>query len=119
MEAVRRVFVFLELEVEDAHGVDFLEVIAPIFSSHGLVLDGEGGIEHTAVFVKLLVGVLHLDDEVVAVFVLAIHVENGAAVAVLSEMLAGQIADVRDDLLPLEEGIKETDEQIFVHLGTE
>ena len=75
-----------------------------------MVLYGESGVEDAPVLEELLFGLLHLDDECLALLVLAINVEDGAAVSkAVAQVLAVEVSEVVDDLLALEERVKETD----------
>ena len=63
---------------------------------------------------------LHLDDELLALLVLAIDIEDGLAVDVArAKMFAVEIRDVPDDFMTVEKRIEEADEQVFVHLRAE
>ena len=108
-----------EHEVENAHGVDCLQLEVPL-SLYTLALDGEGGVEDAAVFEILLLGLLHLHDEELILVVLAIHVEDCPAVAVATaEVLAVEILQVVYLLLAVEKRVEETDEQFLVERGAE
>ena len=113
------VLVVGEDEVEDADGVHGLQLEVPV-ASHGLLPDGERGIVDAAVLEVVLLGLLHLDDELLALLVLAVDVEDGLAVDVAcAEMFVVEVGDVADDLMTVEQGIEETDEQVLVHLRAE
>ena len=95
------VLILGEHEVENADGVYAVQLEVPV-ATRGLLADGVCGIEDAAVLEELLVDVLHLDDELLAAVVLAVHVEDCTALTdVGPEVLAVEVVDVGDDLLAL------------------
>jgi hypothetical protein len=119
VEAVFAVLVVGEDEVQDADHVDILQVEVPV-AAGCLFTDGVSGVENAAVFEIVLLGLLHFDDELLAIGVLAIDIEDGLAVCkACTKVLVVEILDVDDFLVTVEQGIEETDEQVFVHLCTE
>ena len=104
VHAVGGVFVIGEYEVEDAHGIYTLELEVPVAALLCLIADGEGGIEHASVLEIVLLGLLHLDDEVLSCGVLAVHVEDGFPVHNAASQLFGvAVSDVSDFLLVVQE----------------
>ena len=101
VEAVFRVFVAGKDEVQDADGVNAVQVEVPLVAHFSLLDDGESGIEHAAVLEEILAGLLHLNNEFFAVFALAIYIEDGAALTVGGHFLGGQIAQILHHLLRL------------------
>ena len=66
----------------------------------GLFANGERGIIHTAVLEELLFAPLHLHQNLLSLFVLAIHIEHGTAVILLrTQMFRIQIGNILDYLL--------------------
>ena len=73
--ALFRILIFGEYEVEDAHGIDILQMVVPLaFGS--LFANGGRCIVDAAVLEESLLRLLHLDNEFGMIFCLAIHVEN-------------------------------------------
>lgn len=101
-------------EVEDANRIDLVEHEVPL-SLRRLLLDGVGGIVDASVFEVLLVRLLHFDEEFLSLFVFAIDVEHRLAFgSVVAEVLHVEVGEVFDDLLAVEQGVEETDEQFLV-----
>ena len=71
----------MEDEVEDANGIDGLQIVVPSTLLR-LFTDWESGIEDGTLLEKILLGLLHLDDELLAAAAFAIDIENGPAVGV-------------------------------------
>jgi hypothetical protein len=112
--------VAVEAEIEDADGIDSLQAVVPFGSALGLLTNGKGGIEDASVLEELLLAPLHLNKELLPLLVLAIDIKHGFAVKFRCAHVFGvQIGQVRYQFPPVEHGIKETDEQILVHLGAE
>ena len=109
----------LEAEVQDADGVDALQLVVP-HSLGGLLADGEGGVIDAAVLEELLLALLHLHQEVLPLLVLAIHVEHGTAVVFLrAQTLRVEVGDVPHHFLPVQQRVEEADEQLLVDFRTE
>ena len=105
----------LHVEVEKRHGIDVVELEVPVGALNGLLTYGEGGVEERAVLEELLVGVLHLDDEFLAILTLAIDVEDGLTLGiVVADVFGVEVLDVLDHLLAVEEAIEKADEQLLV-----
>ena len=119
MVAFGRILIVGEDKIEDAYGIDTLQLEVP-FPAFGLLLNGEGGIEYAAVLEIVLLRLLHLHDEAFAGGVLTIDVEDGLAVFhPRAEVLGVAVFDVVYLLLALKKCIEEADEQFLVHLRTE
>ena len=113
-------FTLGKVEVQEADGVDRVQVEVPVAATLCLLADGKRGIIYRAVLEELLVHVLHLHDELLATFVGAIHVEDGtASVGAVAEVLGVEVGDVAHRLLAVEQGVEETHEQLLIELGTE
>jgi len=96
------------------------QIEVPVCALRCLLFDREGGIVQRPVLEILLVGILHFHDELFALLVLAIHVEDGFPVCVdVSDMFAVEVFHISDDLFFLEQGVQEVDEQVLVGLGAE
>ena len=109
-----------KVEVQEADGVDRVQVKIPVTATLRLFANGKRGIVYSAVFEKLLVDVLHLHDEFLATFVGAVHVEYGTAcVGAVTEVLRVEVCNVAHRLLAVEQGVEETYKQFFVELGPE
>ncbi len=118
MMEISRVMV-VEREVQDADGVNRLQLVVPV-AAPGLFADGECGIEHATVLEKLLLGLLHLNQELLATVVLAIDIENSLAVKLLrAQLLAVQVGQGGDDLLTGQQRVQETAQQLLVNLRAE
>ena len=92
-----------------------LELVNPFAFLFSLFADGERGIEGQTVFEIGLIGALHLYLELLALFVLAIHVKEGFTLVVsISLMFAVGEGDILDDLLSIEEGVEKVNEQHLV-----
>ena len=91
----------------------------PVSTLGSLLLYRECRIIQRTVLEMLLVGVLHLDDELLALLILAVHVEDGLAVGVhIPHVLAVEEFHVLDDLLLSEKRVKEVDKKVFVGRST-
>ena len=111
------VLVLVEHKVEDADSVDSLQAEAPA-ALHALLADGERRVVDAAVLEVLLVGLLHLDNYPVALLVLTVHVEHGAAVVLrVAKLFGGQQRQALDDLAPLKQRIQQAKRELLVGLG--
>ncbi len=111
---------FAEIEVEECHGVDVLELEIPFVSFSRLFANGESGIEKRAVLEVLLVGILHFHYELFSVLVFAIHVKYGFALGIdIADVLAVEVGHVANDLLTIEKRVEKVDEQVFVGRSAE
>ena len=113
-KTVLGVFVVGEDEIQDSNRIDTFEPEIPnTFLS--LTLDRESGIEYTPVLEELLLRLLHLDDERLALLVLAINIKDGTAVAItIAEILAIEIGKVLHLLPFIEERVEEANQQFLV-----
>ena len=113
-------FVLLvEGEVEDADDIHGLEAVVPV-SPLALFLDGKGGVVEASVLEELLFPALHLNQDLLAPLVLAIHVEHGLAVGLAdAEVFRVEVRERTHLLFSLEQAVDEADEQVFVHLRSE
>ena len=76
---------------------------------------GERGIIERPVLEELLEGVLHLNDELLTVFRLAIDIEDCLACRrPVPQMLAVQMHDVLNHLLAVEQAVQEVYQQVLV-----
>ena len=115
---IRRVL-RMETEIQDAYRVNALQTIIPV-STGSLFTNGKGRIIKAPVFEKLLLALLHLHQEIFALFVRAIDIKHGTAVVFLrAQVFRVQVGDVADFLTALQQGIQETDKQILVDFRTE
>ena len=93
------------LIVEQGHHIDMFKLIVPNVTLLGLLADWEGCVVERTVFKKSLIGILHLDDKLLALLVLTIDVENGLAVGTdIPDMLAIEERHVLYDLLAIKRG---------------
>ena len=113
-KTVLGVFVVGEDEIQDSNRIDTFEPEIPnTFLS--LTLDRESGIEYTPVLEELLLRLLHLDDERLALLVLAINIKDGTAVTItIAEILAIEIGKVLHLLPFIEERVEEANQQFLV-----
>ena len=108
------VLVLGESEVQYADGVYVVEFIVPATPLR-LLSDGECGIVDGAVFIEVLVYILHLHDDARASIRCAVYVKDSAAgFLVRAELLAVFIGDVRDDRITIEQRIEEAHQQVLV-----
>ena len=106
-----------KVEVEQANGVHGVQVEVPVASTLCLLAYGEGGIVDGAVLEKLLVNVLHLHNKLLALVVLAIHVEDGAAgIHAVAQLLGVKVRHVLHVLFAMKHGVQKADEQLLVKL---
>ena len=81
-----------------------------------LLTDRECGIEQGAILELCLIGILHFYDELLAVFALAVYVEDGFAVGVdVSHMLRVEIRNVLHNLFAIKQTVEKTNQQILVY----
>jgi len=108
------VLVLGESEVQYADGVYVVEFIVPATPLR-LLSDGECGIVDGAVFIEVLVYILHLHDDARASVRRAVHVKDStASLFVRAELLAILIGDVGNNRVAIEQRIEETHQQILV-----
>ena len=89
----------------------------PIASTLRLFADGKSGIIDGAVFEKLLVDVLHLYDKLLALVVLTINIEDGAAgINAVAKLLRIKICDILNVLFAMEHRVQEAYKQFLVKL---
>ena len=89
----------------------------PVSSLWSLFTDGEGRIEQRAILEIPLISILHLHDELLAILILAIHIEDSLAFSVdIPHMLTVQVLHVLDDLKTFKQRVQKVDEQILVRL---
>ena len=113
--SVRRERGVAHFVVEQSYHIDVFELVVPYIALHGLLADWEGSIVERTVFKKSLIGILHLDDKLLTLLVLAIDIENGLAVGTdIPDMLAVEERHVLYDLLAIKEGVEKVDEQVLV-----
>jgi Na+/H+ antiporter NhaA len=114
------VFIVREYEIQYAYGIDAFQIEVPVRAALTLLAYGKSGVEYASVFKIALLYLLHLNDELLAVLVLAIYVENSLSFTIVfTKFLAVEVLYVLDDLLVVKQGVQETDEQVLVHLRTE
>ena len=97
-----------------------IELEIPVIPLGCLLANRESGVEEGAVLEISLVGILHFNDELLAVFSFAIHVEDGLAVGIdISHMLRIQIRHILHNLSAIKQAVEEANEQILVHCRSE
>ena len=117
-DRVCEVAVIVEGEVEEADGIYALQFIVPRLALLGLFAYGEGGVEDGAVLEELLLSVLHLNENLLALFCLAIHIEDSSALCGSHPQVFGiEVGDVQEVLCPLEARVEEREQQVFVRFG--
>ena len=115
---IRRVGI-VEREVQHTYGIDTAQAVIPI-AFLGLVTDWEGAVEYAPVLEELLLCLLHLNEDALACYRLAIDIEYSLAFCFCRAELFGiQICKVCNFLMTLQQGIQETDEQILIHFRPE
>ena len=67
METVFVVLIAREDEVQNADSIDIVKMKIPVGADFALFDNRESGLEHAAVFEKVLAGFLHFSDELLAV----------------------------------------------------
>ena len=113
--SVRRERGVAHFVVEQSYHIDVFELVVPYIALLGLLADWEGSIVERTVFKKSLIGILHLDDKLLALLVLTIDVENGLAFrADIPDVFAVEKCHVLYDLLAIKEGVEKVDEQVLV-----
>ena len=113
------ILVIVEYEVQDTDGIDSLQPEQPL-SLFPLRTDGERRVVHAAILEPGLVSLLHLNDDLVALFVLAVDVEYGTAVVLrVTELFSGDEGERADVLTPLQQGIDQLQGVLLVGLRTE
>ena len=81
-----------------------------------LFTNRESGVKKGTILEIRLVGILHFNDELLAVFALTIYIEDGSAVGIdISHMLRVQIRYVLHNLSAIKQAVEEANEQILVH----
>jgi len=113
------ILVLVEHEIQDADGIDRLQAEEPS-ALLALRTDGERRVIDRAVLEPLQLCLLHLDDDLVALLVLAINIEYGAPVLLcVAQQLVGQQCEALDDLSPLQQGVDKVERQVLVGLRAE
>ena len=108
--------ILVHVEVEQRNSIDMIELEIPVTALWCLLANRESGVEEGAVLEISLVGILHFNDELLAVFSFAIHVEDGTAVGIdIPDVLRVQIRNVLYNLSAIKQAVEEADEQILVH----
>ena len=108
--------ILVHVEVEQGYGVDMIELEIPVTPLWCLFTDRERGVEEGAVLEISLVGILHFNDELLAVFSFAIHVEDSTAIGIdIPDVLRVQIRNVLYNLSAIKQAVEEANEQILVH----
>ena len=106
----------VHVEVEQGNGIYIVEFEVPILPLWCLLTDRECGIEQGAILEICLIGILHFYDELLAVFALAVYVEDGFAVGVdVSHMLRVEIRNVLHNLFAIKQAVEKTNQQILVY----
>ena len=105
----------LHVVIQQRNGIDRVQPVVPRVAFGRLLADGEGGIIDRPVLEEFLRGVLHLDNKLLSVHALAIHVEDGLALGVyVANVLRVAVFQVLDNLPSVEEAVKEIDQQVLV-----
>ena len=108
--------ILVHVEVEQRNSIDMIELEIPVIPLGCLLANRESGVEEGAVLEISLVGILHFNDELLAVFSFAIHVEDSLAVGInITDVLRVQIRNVLNNLSAIEQAVEEANEQILVH----
>ena len=111
---------FFKIKIQKCYRVDAFQAEVPVGPLLGLFAYGEGGVEERSVLEMLLVGILHLHDELLSLLVFAVHVEDGLAFSIhIADMLVVQVFHVLDDLETFKQRVEEIDEQVLVGLCSE
>ena len=106
-----------KIEVQQTDGVDRIEMKIPLASTLRLFADGKRGIVDGAVFEKLLVDVLHLYNKLLALVVLTINIEHGAAgIDAVAKLLRVEICDILNVLFAMEHRVQKAYKQFLVKL---
>ena len=96
----------VHIEIKQSYRIDMVKVEIPVGPLHALLTDWKSGIEQRAVLKELLKRILHFNDKLLAIFGLAIHVENRLALRVnVSEMLGVEILHIGDDMRTLKQRV--------------
>ena len=110
----------LHVEVQKGDGVHVAQLEVPVRTLASLLPDGERGVEQRAVLEELLVGVLHLDDELLAVLTLAIYVEYCLPVGIeVADMLVVHVHHVLHHLCAVEQAVEEAYQEVLVRCSAE
>ena len=108
--------ILVEYEIENTDGIYALEFKVP-FASWSLLLNRERTVIYASVLEIILFSLLHLDKELLTLFILAINIKHRFAFRChMTEMLSIEILQIFDHFPPIEKGIKETDQQFLVDL---
>ena len=118
-KTVLGVFIVGEDKIQDSNRIDTFEPEIPK-AFLPLILYRESSVEYTPVLEELLLGLLHLNDERLALLVLAVDIEDGTAVAIaIAEVLAIEIGKITHHFLAFEERVEEANQQILVKGSSE
>ena len=102
-QAVLGIFMVGEHKVKDSNSIDSFKIKIPN-AFLALILNRKGGIEHASVLEKLLLSLLHLNDERLALLVLAVDIEDGTAVAIaITQILTIKVSKIPHYFLAIEE----------------
>ena len=108
---------FFQVEVQKGNSIYMVKFEVPVCTLGSLFTDRECGIEQRAVLEILLVSVLHLNDELLALLILAIHIKDVLALSKdIPHMLTVQVLHILDDLKTVKQRVQKVDEQILVRL---
>ena len=73
-----------------------------------------------AVFEELLIHILHLDDKLLALLVLAIDIKDGApGISTVAQLLRVEVSHILYILFATKQCVEETYQQLLVELGAE
>ena len=103
--------VLVHVEVEQRNCIDMVEFEIPVTSLWCLLADRESRVEEGTILKICLIGILHFNDELLAVFSFAIHVEDSLAVGInITDVLRVQIRNVLNNLSAIEQAVEEANE---------
>ena len=108
--------ILVHLEVEQGNSIDIIEFEIPVIPLRCLLTNRESRIEERSVLEIRLVGVLHFNDELLAVFPFTIHVKDGFAVGIdIPHVLWIQIRNILHNLSAIKQAVEEANQQILIH----
>ena len=107
-------------EVQDTNCVDGFQLVIPLAAFLNLFPQGKSSVVDAAVLEVEVIGILHLDDELLALLVLAVQVVDGLAIRFGAALLLGVEVGQVPDLFPVAEYlVKKVNQQVFVELRAE
>ncbi len=111
---------FCEIEIQQTDGINRTEMEIPVTSTLSLLTDRKGGVIDGAVFEELLIHILHLDNKLLALLVLAIDIKDGApGISTVAQLLRVEVSHILNILFATKQRVEETYQQLLVELGAE